>query len=131
MFALKCRKFKPKRYQLTKQATSVVVKGHPWVFRSHLSSAASVFDAGQWLRLVSAGNEVVGYGVIESTGAIAIRVLRAGKEYPGVEYWKSVSAYIESPPIVFEEPCVIVSGFPPFTFTATTVDDVRPSISMV
>ena len=87
---MKCRKFKPKRYQLTKQATSVVVKGHPWVFRSHLSSAASVFDAGQWLRLVSAGNEVVGYGVIESTGAIAIRVLRAGKEYPGVEYWKSV-----------------------------------------
>src|SRR5262245_16073851 len=70
------------RYQLRKEAVGVVLRGAPWIFRDHLSSAAQVFDDGQWLRLVDGKNRVVGYGIYEARGAIAIRVLRRGEAPP-------------------------------------------------
>lgn len=76
----------PKRYQLTKEALSVLKGGHPWIFRRQLSSAASVFENGQWLRLVDGANEVVGYGFYHDVGAIGIRILRAGVEPPNAEW---------------------------------------------
>ncbi|MGE0872206.1 MAG: class I SAM-dependent rRNA methyltransferase [Kofleriaceae bacterium] len=72
----------PRRYQLRKQAVSVVERGHPWVFRDQLSSAASVFRDGDWLRLVDGANRVIGHGIYEASGAIAIRVLRRGRDVP-------------------------------------------------
>jgi len=72
----------PRRYQLTKEAVGVVVGGHPWIFRSHLSSAATVFEDGQWLVLVDGHNKVVGHGIYQVTGAIAIRVIARGAERP-------------------------------------------------
>jgi 23S rRNA (cytosine1962-C5)-methyltransferase len=69
---------KPRRYQLRKDAAAIVERGHPWIFREQLSSAASVFTDGQWLRLVDGQNKVVGHGIYEADGAIAIRVLRTG-----------------------------------------------------
>jgi 23S rRNA G2069 N7-methylase RlmK/C1962 C5-methylase RlmI len=71
---------KPRRYQLRKEAVGFVMHGHPWLFRDHLSSAASVFRDGDWLRLHDGANKVVGYGIYEAAGAIAIRVL--GAAYP-------------------------------------------------
>jgi len=71
---------KPQRYQLKKDAAAIVARGEPWLFRDHLSSAAGVFDDGQWLRLVDGANHVVGHGIYEREGAIAIRVLRTGAE---------------------------------------------------
>ena len=76
----------PRRYQLTKEAVSIVQTGHPWIFRRHLSSAASVFDNGQWLSLVGGSNQVVGYGFYQAVGAIAIRILRPGTEPPGPDW---------------------------------------------
>ena len=73
---------RPRRYQLNKQATAIVSGGHPWLFRDQLSSAASVLRDGDWLSLVDGANHVVGYGIFEATGAIAIRVLRRGPERP-------------------------------------------------
>jgi 23S rRNA (cytosine1962-C5)-methyltransferase len=73
---------RPRRYQLTKQATAIIGRGHPWIFRDQLSSAASVFRDGDWLSLVDGQNRVVGYGIYEAEGAIAIRVLRRGPERP-------------------------------------------------
>lgn len=64
------------RYQLRKEAVGVVLRNAPWIFRDHLSSAAEVFEDGQWLRLVDGKNRVLGYGMYEARGAIAIRVLR-------------------------------------------------------
>ena len=54
---------KPRRYQLRKDAAAIIERGHPWIFREQLSSAANVFTDGQWLRLVDGQNTVVGHGI--------------------------------------------------------------------
>jgi 23S rRNA (cytosine1962-C5)-methyltransferase len=72
----------PRRYQLRKEAVGVVMSNHPWIFRDQLSSAAEVFADGDWLKLVGGHNEVLGYGIYEATGAIAIRVLKRGSDPP-------------------------------------------------
>ncbi|MGE0549645.1 MAG: class I SAM-dependent rRNA methyltransferase [Kofleriaceae bacterium] len=79
----------PRRYQLRKEAVSVVERGHPWVFRDQLSSAASVFSDGDWLRLVDGANRVIGFGMFEAAGAIAIRVLRRGTEPPNAAWLRA------------------------------------------
>jgi 23S rRNA (cytosine1962-C5)-methyltransferase len=71
----------PRRYQLRKEAVGVALR-HPWIFRDHLSSAAQVFRDGELLRLVDGQNRVVGYGLYEASGAIAIRMLRRGPAPP-------------------------------------------------
>jgi phosphoglycerate dehydrogenase-like enzyme len=73
---------RPRRYQLTKQAAAIIGRGHPWIFRDQLSSAAHVFRDGDWLSLVDGANRVVAHGIFEAAGAIAIRVLRRGPERP-------------------------------------------------
>jgi 23S rRNA (cytosine1962-C5)-methyltransferase len=72
---------KPRRYQLRKEAIGVALR-HPWIFRDHLSSAASVLHDGELLRLVDGQNGVVGHGFYEASGAIAIRMLRRGAAPP-------------------------------------------------
>ncbi|MGH9318888.1 MAG: class I SAM-dependent rRNA methyltransferase, partial [Vicinamibacteria bacterium] len=76
----------PRRYQLTKEAVAILRSGHPWIFRRQMSSAASVFANGQWLRLMDGENQVVGYGFYHDVGAIAVRVLRQGKEGLGAAW---------------------------------------------
>jgi 23S rRNA (cytosine1962-C5)-methyltransferase len=71
---------KARRYQLRKDAVAIVASGHPWIFREQMSSAANVLRDGEWLRLVDGQNNVIGYGIYESEGAIAIRMLRRGPE---------------------------------------------------
>ncbi|HET9990950.1 MAG TPA: hypothetical protein VFQ65_20605, partial [Kofleriaceae bacterium] len=72
----------PRRYQLKKDAIAIIEGGHPWLFREQMSSAAQVFEDGDWLRLVDGANRVIGYGIFEAEGAIAIRVLRLGDARP-------------------------------------------------
>jgi 23S rRNA (cytosine1962-C5)-methyltransferase len=72
---------KPRRYQLRKEAVGAGLH-HPWIFRSHLSSAAAVFRDGDLLRLVDGHNRIVGHGFYEASGAIAIRMLRRGEAPP-------------------------------------------------
>jgi 23S rRNA (cytosine1962-C5)-methyltransferase len=73
---------RPRRYQLRKDAVAIIERGHPWIFRDQLSSAAEVFRDGDWLRLVDGTNRVIGHGVYEAEGAIAIRIIRRGPELP-------------------------------------------------
>ncbi|HEU0033655.1 MAG TPA: class I SAM-dependent methyltransferase [Kofleriaceae bacterium] len=77
---------RPRRYQLRKDAIAIVERGHPWIFRDHLSSAASVFRDGDWLRLVDGHNRVIGHGIFEADGAIAIRMLRRGPDLPDARF---------------------------------------------
>jgi 23S rRNA G2069 N7-methylase RlmK/C1962 C5-methylase RlmI len=79
----------PRRYQLRKDAVSIVERGHPWLFREQMSSAASVFADGQWLRLVDGQNRVVGHGIYEAEGAIAIRILRTGDAHPDAAWLRA------------------------------------------
>ncbi len=77
-----------RRYQLKKDAIAILGRGHPWIFRDQLSTAASVFRDGDWLRLVDGANKVVGHGIYEAAGAVAIRLLRRGPEPVTVAYLK-------------------------------------------
>jgi len=79
----------PRRYQLTKSAIAVVERAHPWIFRDQLSSAASVFSDGDLLRLVDGANRVVGYGLYEADGAIAIRIVRRGPDRPDAAWLRA------------------------------------------
>ena len=72
---------KSRRYQLRKEAVGAAMH-HPWIFRGHMSSAAAALRDGELLRLVDGGNRVIGYGLYEATGAIAIRMLRRGPTPP-------------------------------------------------
>src|SRR5262245_38219891 len=80
---------KPRRYQLRKDAVAILERGHPWIFREQMSSAAAVLADGQWLRLVDGQNRVVGHGIFEGEGAIAIRVLRTGDAVPDAAWVRS------------------------------------------
>lgn len=92
------------RYQLRKEATGVVLRGAPWIFRDHLSSAAHVFGDGQGLRLVDGKNQVLGYGLYEAEGAIAIRVVRRGPEPPSAAWLaQQVDAALEKRRALREE----------------------------
>lgn len=75
-----------RRYQLKKDASAILDRGHPWLFRDQLSTAATVFADGDWLRLVDGQNKVVGHGIYEGDGAIAIRILRKGPAVPDAAY---------------------------------------------
>jgi 23S rRNA (cytosine1962-C5)-methyltransferase len=71
-----------RRYQLKRDGVAIVERGHPWLFREQMSSAAHVFEDGDWVRLVDGANQGIGYGIYEAEGAIAVRILRAGPERP-------------------------------------------------
>ncbi|MBA3460087.1 MAG: class I SAM-dependent rRNA methyltransferase [Deltaproteobacteria bacterium] len=86
----------PRRYQLKKEAAGVVMGHHPWIFRDTLSSAALVFRDGDLLKLVDGQNKVLGFGIYEADGAIAIRVLRRGASPPDAKWVKAqLSAALE------------------------------------
>jgi 23S rRNA (cytosine1962-C5)-methyltransferase len=80
---------KSRRYQLRKDAVAIVERGHPWIFRERLSSAAKVFSDGQWLRLVDGQNHVIGHGIYEAEGAIAIRMLNRGDTAPDAAWLRA------------------------------------------
>ena len=72
----------PRRYQVKKEAALIIQRGHPWLFREQMSSAAQVFEDGAWLKLVDGANRVIGHGIYEAEGAIAVRMLRSGATRP-------------------------------------------------
>lgn len=76
------------RYQLKKEAVVVVEKHHPWIFRSHMSSAAEVFKTGDKIKLVDASNKPIGYGIYDQEGLIAVRVLKVGATEPDANWIK-------------------------------------------
>jgi 23S rRNA (cytosine1962-C5)-methyltransferase len=73
---------KARRYQLTKRAAAVVERGHPWIFREQLSSAAQVFRDGEPMALVDGSNRTIAHARFEAHGAIAIRIVRRGAAPP-------------------------------------------------
>ncbi|NBX93646.1 MAG: class I SAM-dependent rRNA methyltransferase [Proteobacteria bacterium] len=79
---MKSKPWVAQRYQMNKDILTICKSGHPWIFRSHVSSAIEVFEAGQLLRLVDANNQTWGYGLYDPDGLIAIRILKEGKNPP-------------------------------------------------
>ncbi|MBT9586304.1 class I SAM-dependent rRNA methyltransferase [bacterium] len=87
---MKSKRFQARRYQLKKEGAVVVRQGHPWIFRDKLSTAVEAFEDGQWLQLVDALNETVGWGIYQATGGVGIRVLRKGVNPPSREWFKKL-----------------------------------------
>ncbi len=83
----RARRLVPRRYQLKKEAAWATKSGHPWIYRSQLSQAASIFVDGQWVSLVGPDNEPLGYGVYQDTGIIAVRVFRLGDKPPDSDWF--------------------------------------------
>ena len=118
---------KARRYQLRKSSVELVASGHPWIFRGQLSSAAGVFTDGQWLQLVDGGNQVVGHGIYQAQGAIAIRVLERGDRVPDAAWVaEKVAAALARRAPLREEP----KGSPPLIRLRARVGTVpRPTRS--
>jgi 23S rRNA (cytosine1962-C5)-methyltransferase len=78
-----------KRYQLSKDSARIVHSRHPWIFRKHLSSAAEVFADGDFLELFDSNNHVVGHGIFDAEGLIAIRIFNFSKTRPNAEMFRN------------------------------------------
>ena len=62
--------------------------GHPWVFRDKIGREADGFRDGEWLRLLDGRAMMVGTGIYQADGGVAIRVLRHGHGRVSVEWLK-------------------------------------------
>lgn len=62
--------------------------GHPWVFRDKVGREADGLRDGEWLRLLDGQGMMVGTGIYQAQGGVAIRVLRHGHGLVSVEWLK-------------------------------------------
>ena len=66
-----------KRHVLKRPVCDGLESGHPWVFRDKVGDDSSLTD-GDWLQLVDPGGAVIGTGIYQAEGGVAIRVFRLG-----------------------------------------------------
>lgn len=66
-----------KRHVLKNAVCEGLETGHPWVFRDKVGDDRALSD-GDWLQLVDPEGGVVGTGVYQAEGGVAIRVFRLG-----------------------------------------------------
>ncbi len=78
----------PRRYQLKKEAAWSTKSGHPWIFRSSLSQAASIFSDGQLVHLFDQDNKSLGFGIYQTSGVVSVRVFRLGDEPPDTKWFR-------------------------------------------
>jgi len=69
-----------RRYQVNKKTAIQISKEHPWVYSKNLSTAAEVFQDGDFLRLHNGENKVIGYGVYSKEDQISIRLFHFGDQ---------------------------------------------------
>ena len=62
--------------------------GHPWVFRDKMGPAAQALPDGAWLRLLDSEQMMIGTGIYQAEGGVAIRVLRLGHRPVTVDWLK-------------------------------------------
>jgi len=77
---VKTKNWTPARYQINKEIGAILKTRHPWIYRDRVSSAIEVFRTGQLLKLVDAKNKLVGFGLYDPEGLVAIRVLSFGEK---------------------------------------------------
>lgn len=69
------------RYQLNKDSALAIKRGHPWIFKKHLSSAIQALPQNSLLKLVDGQNNFVSYAINEELGVVGLRVIH-GLEDP-------------------------------------------------
>lgn len=66
-----------KRHVLKRSVCDGLEGGHPWVFRDKVGDDSGLKD-GDWLQLMDSGGTMIGTGVYQAEGGVAIRVFRLG-----------------------------------------------------
>lgn len=64
-------------------------EGHPWVFRDKVGQAGKLRD-GAWVRLSDAEGKIVGTGIYQAEGGVAVRVFRLGRGPVNAHYIKQL-----------------------------------------
>ena len=62
--------------------------GHPWVFRDKVEGRTEELKDGAWLRLLDSFGMMVGTGIYQAEGGVAIRVVRLGHQPVTVSWLK-------------------------------------------
>lgn len=65
------------RHVLKRSVCDGLEAGHPWVFRDKVGDDRSLSD-GDWLQLMDPSGTMIGTGVYQAEGGVAIRVFRLG-----------------------------------------------------
>lgn len=110
-----------RRYQLNKKSSIQVRNDHPWVFTGNLSSAAKVFNPGQWLKLYDGENKILGYGIYSGDERIGIRVFHSGENLRNRFFYKKLREVVKKKESVAAETNAIrwlngeSDGFPGIT----------------
>lgn len=76
-------------FTLRRNVCDGLESGHPWVFRDKVGREAAQLHDGEWLRLMDPGGHMIGTGLYQSEGGVAIRVLRLGQRPVTVDWLKS------------------------------------------
>jgi 23S rRNA (cytosine1962-C5)-methyltransferase len=64
-----------------------VKRFHPWVFSGAIQTCEGAPSDGDWVEVVDAKNEILGYGHYQK-GSITVRMLAFRDEIPGDDFWK-------------------------------------------
>lgn len=76
-----------KRHVLRRTVCDGIEGGHPWVFRDKVGDVSGLCD-GDWLELMDPSGVMVGTGVYQSEGGVAIRVFRLGHRRPTPDWFR-------------------------------------------
>lgn len=66
-----------------------LAQGHPWVFRDKIGQPKSLQD-GDWVRLLDPREKVVGTGIYQAQGGVAVRIFRHGRGPLNAEWLKQL-----------------------------------------
>ena len=72
---------KPIRYQASKKIVQAIYSGHPWIYRSRLSSAIDAVPPGSFVRIVDGGNNFIAYAICETRGIAGLTVLSRDEKF--------------------------------------------------
>ncbi|MDH5541431.1 MAG: class I SAM-dependent methyltransferase [Nitrospinota bacterium] len=71
----------PCRYQASKKIAQAIFSGHPWVYRSRLSSAIDAIPPGSFVKIVDGGNKFIAYGINETRGIVGLSILSRDEKF--------------------------------------------------
>ncbi|MCJ8344470.1 hypothetical protein MJH12_02935, partial [bacterium] len=79
-----------KRYQINKKSNRGLVKKHPWIYSGNISSAAAMFQDGQYLKLYDGENKLVAFGILSRDEKIAVRIFHFGETLKNRFFFKKL-----------------------------------------
>lgn len=80
---------KLKRLTLGRAVCDGLKQGHPWVFRDKIGEPKNLKD-GDWVKLLDPQDKMVGTGIYQAQGGVAVRVFRHGRGPFNVPWIKQV-----------------------------------------